>query len=159
VEFKRVNPAGRTFSGGGFKLTRPSGPKLTRDGLGFKAKDRDYDVRRDGDQIWLMDGDRLVGYANGNSGDWHLLIDDEPFGVEQEKAGTNVSALKRDDHQVGEIRGSGFPLRAVAIDSETYLDDEKQAFIVMIALLGWRESDRSLFSSIQTPDGGSGGAP
>jgi hypothetical protein len=157
VEFKRINPAGRTFSGGGFKITRPTGPKLGRDGLGFRAKDRDYDVRRDGDQIWLLDGERLIGYANGNSNDWHLLIDDVPFAIEQPKAGRNVSALTRDARQVGEIRGKGFPVRAVTIDTQTHMDDEAKAFADMIALLGWRESDRSLFGSMETSSGGGGG--
>lgn len=157
MEFKRRNPAGRTFSGGGFKLTRPTGPKLTRDGLDFSAKDRDYDVRREGEEIWLMDGERLVGYATGNSNDWHLLIDEKPYALDQPKLGNNNSALMSGNERVAEIMGRGFPVRAAEITSILNLTDEQKAFVVLIALLGWRESDRSLFSSLEGASEGPAG--
>ncbi len=156
MEFKRRNPAGRTFSGGGFKLSRPTGPKLTRDGLGFSAKDREYDVRREGEEIWLMDGERLVGYATGNSNDWHLLIDEKPYAIEQPKLGNNNSALMSGSERVAEIEGRGFPVRAATIQTILNLTDEQKAFVVLIALLGWRESDRSLFGALETSSGGGG---
>lgn len=149
MEFKRLNPAGRTFSGGGFKITRPSGPKISRDGLDFSAKGGDYDVRLEGDEIWLMDEDRLVGYASGNANDWHLLIDDRPYSVDQPKLGSTHSALMSGTERVAEISGSGFPLRAAELTTTLNLSDEQKAFVVMIVLLGWRESDRSLFSSTE----------
>jgi hypothetical protein len=155
VEFKRLNPAGRTFSGGGFKISRPSGPKLTRDGLGLSASGRNYDVRREGEEIWLMDDERLVGYATGNSNDWHVLIDEKSYSVDQPKLGNNNSALMAGTERVAEITGSGFPLRAVQLDTIRAFTDEQKAFVVMIVLLGWRESDRSLFSSTE----GDYGAP
>lgn len=149
MEVKRLNPAGRTFSGGGFKIARPSGPKLTRDGLKFSARGRNYDVRREGKEIWLMDDERLVGYATGNADDWHLLIEDKPYAIDQPRPGTNHSALMSGSERVAEISGRGFPLRAAQLTSTLNLTDEQKAFVMMIVLLGWRESDRSLFSSTE----------
>jgi hypothetical protein len=151
VEFRRLNPGSGVFrcrSGEGpFKIKRPSGPKLTREGLGLSHPDHDYDVRTDGDEVWLMDGDRSVGYAQGDSTDWHLLLDDQAYGLEQPKAGSNNTALMREGVRVGEIEGHGLPLRRLNTAIRADLTYEQKAFVVMIALLGWRESDRSLLGS------------
>jgi hypothetical protein len=157
VEFKRSNPAGRTFSGGGFKIIRPSGPTTTRSGLGLKHRDHAFEIRRRDDEIWLIDGEREVGYAAGAADDWRLLFGERAFEIVQPTPGRNNSALMLADKRVGEIDGSGFPLRAVELTIRSNLSEEEQAFVVMIALLGWRESDRSLFSSIQTTSEGPAG--
>lgn len=146
MEFKRLNPAGRTFAGDAFKIRRPSGPKLSRAGLALLAKSCDYDVRSAGEEIWLMDGDRLVGYAVGSANEWHLVIDERPFEMNQPELGKNRSHLESNVGRVGGITGSGFPLRVAKLETSFSFTHEQMAFVVMIALLGWRESDRSLFS-------------
>jgi hypothetical protein len=154
VEFRRLSP-GSSFkcrSGEGeYRIKRPSGAKITRDGLELSHPEHDYNVRLQGKKIWLLDGDRTVGYAAGDSSEWDLLFDEDPFTLEQPKIGNNATALMQGEDRVGEIDGSGFPLRKVRLTIRTDLGDEQKAFVAMVALLGWRESDRSLFSSIQTP--------
>jgi hypothetical protein len=120
---------------------------MSRAGLDLRSEGRDYDVRVTGKEIWLMEGDRLVAYATGEASHWHLLIEEHPYAIEQPKLGNNVSWLLDETRAVGEIRGSGFPLRAARFESELDLSAEVQAFVVMIALLGWREGDRSLLDA------------
>lgn len=153
MEFRRRNPAGRTFAGGPFKIVRPSGRKVSRDGLDFYADGQDYDVRTEGDEIWLMEGERLVGYASGETSDWSLLIDEKPCSINQPKIGNNLSALTVGDDQVGTIEGAGFPVRSATIETSLDLSQEQQAFVVMVALLGWRESDRALLGNAPTDAG------
>jgi hypothetical protein len=160
LEFRRLNPGSGTFkcvSGeGAFKIKRPTGPKITREGLALNHPDHDYNVRLDGNQLWLLDDDRTVGFAVGDSSEWHLLLDDREYALEQPKIGNNNAALMSNGQRIGEIEGKGFPLRIVTLDIRGGLRDEQTAFVAMVTLLGWRESDRSLFSSIQTPSEGAG---
>lgn len=146
-----MNPGAGVFrcrSGEGpFKIKRPSGPKVTRDGLRLSHPEHDYDVRVDGREVWLMDGDRTVGYAQGASTEWHLLFGEEAFELDQPKAGSNNTALMRGELRVGEIEGHGLPLRRLSTTIRAELTYEQKAFVAMIALLGWREADRSLLGS------------
>lgn len=158
MEFRRRNPAGRTFTGGGFKITRPTGPKVTRNGLSISHSDHEYDVRCQGDEIWLIDDEREVGYAKGGVGSWQLIFGEQHLELVQPKPGNNNSELMWDVSRVGEIEGSGFPVRSIGVVVRIDLSEEQQAFLAMVALLGWRESDRSLFGSMQTNESFPAGA-
>jgi hypothetical protein len=153
VEFRRLSPGSpfKCRSGeGDFRIKRPSGPKITREGLELTHPEHDYNVRTQGKEVWLLDGDREVGYAAGDSSEWDLLFGEDPYALEQPKIGNNATALMQGDERVGEIDGKGFPLRKVGLEIRASLSDEQKAFVAMIALLGWRESDRSLFSSVDS---------
>jgi hypothetical protein len=151
--FRRRNPAGRTFSSGEFKIARPSGAKNRRDGLDFSAAGRDFDVRLERNEIWLMEDERLVGYADGDASSWRLLIDETPYAIEQPKLGNNYSLVSAEGEDVAEIGGGGFPLRSAEIRTELDLTAEQKAFMVMIALVGWRESDRALLGNVRNDEG------
>lgn len=151
MEFRRMNPGSGVFrcrSGEGpFKIRRPTGPKVSRVGLDLSHPDHDYDVRTEGREIWLMDRDRTVGYAQGASTEWHLLFGEQAYGLDQPKAGSNHTALMHGESRVGEIEGHGLPLRRLSTTIRADLTYEQKAFVAMIALLGWREADRSLLGS------------
>lgn len=141
-----------------FKIVRPSGARVTRDGLALKARGHDFNVRQDDQQVWLLDGDREVGYADGSAGEWRLLFGAREFGLDQPKSGAPHTALMDGDERVGEISGRGFPLRAMVLEVRADLSPEQEAFVAMIVLLGWRESDREMFGQMSAPaSGGEGG--
>lgn len=140
-----------------FKIVRPSGARVTRDGLALRASGHDFNVRQDGQQVWLLDGDREVGYADGFAGEWRLLFGTREFGLDQPKSGAPHTALMDGDTRVGEISGQGFPLRSVEMEIRADLTDEQRAFVAMIVLLGWREGDRAMFGQLETSHGGGAG--
>lgn len=83
-----------------------------------------------------------------------VLLDDESYLIEQPRMGQNRSTLSLDGSIVGEFRGKGFPLRLVHLDDELDLNDEQRAFLVMVALVGWREGDRQLLDGGGANSGG-----
>lgn len=135
------------FHGGGFTIVRPSGRSLDRDALDLIREGHDYNFRFDGDQIWLLDGEREVGYAAGRAVRWELNLGERGLTLDQRKYGQNHSAVIEAGEIVSEVGGGGFPLKVVEINRPAGMNDEQQAFVVAIAVLGWRESDRSMMGS------------
>ncbi len=158
MKFSRKGPKSFVSEDKQFKIVRPSGTKVNRDSLDFRSKEHDYNVRMDESQVWLLDGDREVGWADGSAGTWRLLFGTREFALDQPKAGSPHTALMDGGERVGEISGKGFPLRSIELTVRADLSDEQRAFVAMIVLLGWREGDREMFGQISTPDGGGGGA-
>ncbi len=145
MDFKR---RGRSkFRSGDFTIVRPSGRSLDRDRLELLHSGRDYDMRSDGDQIWLLEGEREVGYAVGAGALWNLVLGERPLTVEQVKPGLAHSTVRDDAAIVTEVRGSGFPLKLVETNGDGGLADDELAFVVAVALLGWRESDRAMIAA------------
>lgn len=146
MKFSRRGPKSFVSEDKRFKIVRPSGTKISREALALSAKGHDYNVRTDGDQIWLLDDDREVGWAEGDASAWRLLFESTEFSLDQPKTGSPHTALMAGDERVGEISGRGFPLRSLELTIRAELSDEQTAFVAMIALLGWREGDREMFA-------------
>lgn len=142
------------FHGGGFTIVRPSGRSMSREKLDLIREGCDYNFRLEGDQVWLLDGDREVGYATGRAVRWELDLGERGLTLDQRKYGQNHSAVIEAGEIVSEVGGGGFPLKVIEINRAAGMSDEQQAFVVAIAVLGWRESDRSMMSaSAKTDDG------
>jgi len=155
MEFKRRGPLSKTFvcvSGeGDYRIVRPTGRGVRRDDLSVELEGRDFDIRNEGHEVWMLDDERLVGYAKGQETHWHLLIDDKAFAIEQEKLGSNSSVLKRGEETVGSFEGKGFPLKMVRFDDQVGFDSHTATFLVLVALVGWREGDRLLYRGAGGP--------
>lgn len=150
MKFRRRSPRVFASDDGGFRIKRPSGRGTDREGLSVESAGCDYEIRLDGEQIWLVDGEREVGYAKGAQEHWTVIVGDTVVDVDQPQPGVNHSYVKIGGRRVGQFAGSGFPLRSFASEGEIELNDEHTAFLAAIVALGWRESDRGLFGS--TPD-------
>ncbi len=145
MNFKR---RGRSkFRAGDFTIVRPSGRSLDRGRLELLHPDRDYEVRLDGEQIWLLEGEREVGYAVGAGVLWSLVLGDRPLTIEQVRPGLAHSTVSDDVAIVTEVRGSGFPLKLVETNGDGGLAEDELVFVVAVALLGWRESDRAMIAA------------
>ncbi|MFT4049992.1 MAG: hypothetical protein QM648_09175 [Solirubrobacterales bacterium] len=142
------------FHCGDFTIVRPSGWKVSRDAIELIRPGHDYNFRADGDQLWLLDDEREVGYAQGSTSRWRLVVADRHFVLAQPKLGVNHSLLNERDSLVSEVGGGGFPLKIVELNRPAGLTEEQQVFVVAVALLAWREADRSMMSR-----GGNSGIP
>lgn len=129
---------------------------MSREKLELTHPEHDYNWRFDGDQLWLLDDERQVGYAKGMTVRWHLAIGERSLLISQGKMGTNQSAIMENDELVSEVGGGGFPLKVVELNRSAGLSDEEQAFVVAVALLGWREADRAMMSVANVGDSGGG---
>lgn len=147
MKFRRRSP--RTFASddGGYRIKRPSGRGTDRAGLSVESAGCDYEVRLEGEQVWLVDGDREVGYAKGAQEHWTVIVGGTVVDVDQPQPGVNHSYVRIGGRRVGQFAGNGFPLRSFASEGEIELNDEHTAFLAAIVALGWRESDRGLFGS------------
>lgn len=145
MEFRR---RGRSrFRAGEFTIKRPSGRALGRDRLAVGRVGHDYEFRFDQDRLWLLDGEREVGFAQGSDLKWHILFGELSLTLEQAKAGVcHSAATDAGGAIVAQVRGSGFPLKLVETHGADELSEEQLVFLVAIALLGWRESDRAMIS-------------
>jgi hypothetical protein len=135
------------FHRGDFTIVRPSGRSLSREPLALIHAGRDYNWRFDDDQLWLLDDEREVGYANGTAAHWDLLVADRALVLDQARIGTNHSTVSEGGELISEVGGGGFPLKVVELNRSAGLTEEEQAFVIAVALLGWREADRAMISS------------
>lgn len=129
-----------------FTIVRPSGVRVNRDALALENPRHDFNFRLDDEHLWLFDGEREVGYAQGEGPRWQLIVGGRELAANQAKLGVNHFAITEDGELVTEVGGAGFPLKVVDINRSAGLTEEQQAFVVAIALLGWRESDRAMMS-------------
>ena len=61
-----------------------------------------------------MEDERLVGYAEGDSNEWRLLIDDKPYSIDQPKLGNNFSLLLEGrESRSAQIAGARIPVTRV----------------------------------------------
>lgn len=138
---------------------RPSGISTARRGLEIDASGHEYEVRLRGIEIWMLDAEKLVGYASGDSISWHVLLGDDAYSIKQPKSGASFSKLlDQEGTAVGDFRGDGLPLRRVTLEDTVSLTAEQRAFLVMVALLGWREGDRQLLGNSGAWGGGATGS-
>lgn len=135
------------FHGGGFTIVRPSGRSMSREKLDLISDGHDYNFRFEENKIWLLDGEREIGFASGLQTRWELTVGERGLSLDQRKLGMNHSAVIEAGEIVSEIGGGGFPLKVVEINRAAGLTEEQQAFVVAIAVLGWRESDRAMMSA------------
>ncbi len=142
MEFRRKG-RGR-FVSGNFTIVRPSGRKLSREKLDLSAPGHDYNVRTDGDKVWLLDGEREVGFAEGFGGSFDVLVGARNLVLEQPRPGVNHSVFREGGAITAQSRASGFPLKLVELIGADDLEQEARAFLVALSLLGWRESDRQM---------------
>lgn len=144
------------FHGGGFTIVRPSGRSMSRETLELIHEGHDYNFRFDGNRIWLLDGEREIGFADGAQTRWELSIGERGLTLDQRKHGLNHSAVIEAGGIVSEVGGGGFPLKVVEINQAAGLTHEEQAFVVAVALLGWRESDRAMMGAGASVNSGGG---
>lgn len=147
LEFKRHGPRRFASREGGWKIDRPSGRSMKRDRLAISSAEHEYELRFSESEIWMLCAEREVGYAKGSADDWVVIFGERVFELTQPKAGTNHTLVLAHDNAAGQIAGDGFPLRSVRAEGIEAFSDEEVVFVVAIALLGWRESDRSLLGS------------
>lgn len=150
IEFKRRGRSRFVSRATGYAISRPTGRGLDRERLTIDAPGRDYNLRFAEDAIWLLDGEREVAYASGRGEHWSVLLGERRLDLVQPKPGTNHSLIEENGTAIGQVAGHGFPLRAVQTDGLSDETEEVTVFLVAVALLGWRESDRALL-----PGGGS----
>lgn len=146
MEFRRRGTRSFTSTEGEFSIRRPSGPSVKRRGLGISAPGRDYEIRMQGDELWLLDGDREVGYAKGKRNAWKVIFDERDLALDQPKPGVAHSYVKEAGQALGQFAGGGFPLRSFHSDGDLGTTDEQTAFLALIVLTGWRESDREILA-------------
>lgn len=145
------------FHSGEFTIVRPSGRKMSREPLEIIHPGHDYNFRFDGDGVWLLDDEREIGYAEGRGREWTLVFDGRNYALEQEKIGISHSSLWHNRDLAAEVGGGGFPLKVVELNRDGGLTMERQVFVVAVALLGWRESDRELMGAAAGVNGAGGG--
>lgn len=149
MEFKRRFRLSRVFeceSGeGAYRFVRPTGINTSRKTLDFSCAGRDFDVRLEKEKIWLLHGEETVGFGAGELHRWHLVISDQEYVLDQPKLGVNFSTIEATGGKlVAQVRGVGFPISRIELcDGKMFTADE-QAFLLMVAALSWRESDRSM---------------
>lgn len=119
---------------------------MQRERLRISSDEHHYELRFSEHEIWMLCAEREVGYAKGESDDWVVIFGERVFELTQPKAGTNHTLVLAHGAASGQIAGEGFPLRSVRAEGIEAFSDEEVVFVVAIALLGWRESDRSLIS-------------
>jgi hypothetical protein len=148
VEFQRRHRFSRWFdcvSGeGGFSVRRPFVLAGNRNGLRFARDTSEYEVRTEDRAIWVLDGERLVGYANGMEGRWELTADDESLLLWQPKIGTRFSTVASGSNVLAEVRGRGFPLKDVSLEGASRFGTEQRAFLMMMVLLSWQETGQQV---------------
>ena len=134
MEFKRRFRTSRVFqcdSGeGDYRFARPSGVNTRRKALDFSCRGRDFEIRTEGEELWLLEGEVTIGYGTGEDHRWHLILDDLEYVLDQSKLGVNHSTLETMDGKlIAQTRGIGFPItRVELVDGAAFSDDEK-AFI------------------------------
>ncbi|MGK2878946.1 MAG: hypothetical protein ACSLFF_10310 [Solirubrobacterales bacterium] len=147
MEFLRRGKRSFSSTEGEFKIRRPSGPVLKRDGLKLSAPGRDYEILLDGTQIWLVDGEREVGYARGSQNTWEVIIGDRSLALDQPKPGVPHTFVGENERQIGQFAGKGFPMRSFRSEGDLESTDEQTAFLAAVVLTGWRESDRGMLAA------------
>jgi hypothetical protein len=152
MEFRRRGTRSFTSTEGDFSIRRPTGPSVGRKGMRVIAPGREYEIRMQGDALWLLDGDREVGYAKGMQNAWDVILDQRALEIEQPKPGVAHSYVKEDGRAIGQFAGGGFPLRSFRSDGQLGTTEEQTAFLALVVLTGWRESDRAMLAA-----GSSGG--
>lgn len=154
MEFRRRGTRSFTSTEGDFSIRRPTGPSVKRKGLRVSAPGRNYEIRLQGSELWLLDGDREVGYAEGMQNAWKVIFDERVLELEQPQLGVPHTLVKEDDAAIGQFAGSGFPLRTFASEGELKTTEEQTAFLAAVVLTGWRESDRGMLAASTTSGGG-----
>lgn len=150
LTFKRK---GRSkFVCGDYTIVRPSGRGLSREKFDVRRAGHDYDVRLDGEKVWLMDGEREVGFASGEGMEFELLFGDRRVTMKQPKLGVSHSVFSEREKLFAQARGSGFPLKVVELKDGDELDEDARVFLLAVALLGWRESDRGMLVTGVRPE-------
>lgn len=149
LEFKRHGPRRFVAKDGHWKIDRPSGRSMHRERLQISSAEHEYELRFSDSEIWLLCAEREVGYAKGAADDWVVIFGERVFELTQPKAGTNHTLVLAHGSASGQIAGEGFPLRSVRAEGIETFSDEEVVFVVAIALLGWRESDRSMLGAAE----------
>lgn len=156
MEFRRRGTRSFASTEGDFSIRRPSGPAVKRSGLRVSAPGRDYEIRLQGTEIWLLDGEREVGYAKGMQNVWEVIFDDRSLSLDQPRIGVPHTLVKDGDREIAQFGGSGFPLRSFRSEGELGLSDEQTTFLAAVVITGWRESDRGLFAAGSSGAGAGG---
>jgi hypothetical protein len=156
MEFRRRGTRSFASTEGDFSIRRPSGPAVKRKGLRISAPGRDYEILMQGVEVWLLDGDREVAYANGMQNIWKVIFDERALELDQPKLGVPHTYVNEDGHAIGQFAGGGFPLRSFSSEGDLGTTDEQTAFLAAIVLTGWRESDRGMLAASTTSSGGGG---
>jgi hypothetical protein len=115
-----------------------------RSGLKFACDGRAYEVRIEDKSIWVLEGERIAGYANGRESRWELTLDDRSLLLWQPKLGARYSTVAEGDNVSAVLRGSGFPLKSVMLEGASGFSVEQQAFLIMVVLLGWQETGQQV---------------
>ncbi|MBJ7353523.1 MAG: hypothetical protein JHC98_01745 [Thermoleophilaceae bacterium] len=144
MEFRRRGIRTFVSDDGGFSVRRPSGPSVNRNGLWLKAPGHNYEIRMRSRELWLLDGEREVGYADGMQSGWTVLFDERALELVQPKTGVPHTLVHEAGAAIGQFAGTGFPMRSFRGEGELGTTAEQTAFLAMIVLTGWRESDRAM---------------
>lgn len=139
------------FVGGEYTIVRPSGRRLGRESFDVRRAGHDYDVRIDGEKVWLMDGEREIGFAEGDGLDFELFFGERRLTMRQPKAGVSHAIFYDGDDVFAQARAGGFPLKTAELKDGDELDEDQRVFLLAVALLAWRESDRAMLASGQRP--------
>ena len=154
MEFRRRGTRSFTSTDGEFSIRRPTGTSVKRKGLRVSALGRDYEIRMQGDELWLLDGDREVGYAKGMQNSWEVILDERSLELDQPKIGVSHTYVREGGNAIGQFAGAGFPLRSFRSDGELGTTDEQTAFLALVVLTAWRESDRGMLAASTSGSGG-----
>lgn len=154
MEFRRRGTRSFASTEAEFTIRRPTGPSVKRKGLRVSAPGCEYEIRMQGDELWLLDGDREVGYAKGSQNSWQVILEERALELDQPKLGVAHTYVKEHGQAIGQFAGAGFPLRAFRSDGELRTTEEQTAFLALIVLTGWRESDRGMLAASSSGDGG-----
>lgn len=102
--------------------------------------DREFELRTEQFEVWLVDDEESIGYARGSAGRWELALGDRNLMLAQPAIGRMQSTLVEGETLQGEVRSADKLLRKVLVNLTDELTATHQAFVAAIAIRGWRET-------------------
>lgn len=99
-----------------------------------------FELRTEGFEVWLMDGEDSRAYAKGAATRWEVDLDGRALLLTQPSFGKSISDLTEGDRTIGQLRAADRLLRKVLVNVADDVSPQHQAFLAAIAIRGWRET-------------------
>lgn len=101
---------------------------------------KEFELRTEQHEVWLVDGEESIAYAQGTATRWEFTIDDRAFLLTQPALGKLQSTLTEGETVIGEVRSADKLMKKVLVNLSDEFTPTQKAFVAAIAIRGWRES-------------------
>lgn len=101
---------------------------------------KELELRTEKQEVWLVDGEESIAYAQGTSTRWELTLEDRGFLLTQPALGKLQSTLMEGETVIGEVRSADKLMKKVLVNVSDEFSSTQKAFVAAIVIRSWRET-------------------